>query len=108
MDNRPQPLTPELYTIEQEIRGNALNGGSNIMDLSNLNSNLTYGQEFSFGRPIDPIIKPTFERTNYNIEDAYAPLSDGTYVARYDSYRPGIDNMEYHAQRQTAGEKWKN
>lgn len=103
-----QPLTPELYTVEQQIRGNTSNGSSNIMDLSNVNSQLSFGEEFSFGRPIDPILKPTFERTNYDILEAYAPLSDGTFVAKYPTIQPGADNQEYHAQRQGAGEKWAN
>lgn len=52
--------------------------------------------------------KPSFETKNYNIEDAYARLNNGEYVARYDSYQEGRDNAEYAAQTQTTGEKWGN
>src|SRR5690606_3437378 len=40
--------------------------------------------------------------------EVYTELSSGEFSSRYPSYIRGIDNEEYHAQRQTAGEKWKN
>lgn len=52
--------------------------------------------------------KRSLESRNYNIDDAYGQLSDGTYVAKFDTYKAGIDNNEYFAQNQSTGEKWAN
>ena len=48
------------------------------------------------------------EEKNYNIDEAYAKLRDGSYVAKYDTYKSGRDNAEYAAATQSTGEKWLN
>ena len=50
--------------------------------------------------------KLSFTQKNYNVEDAYATLRDGSMVRRYDEYKVGRDNAEYAAQNQSTGEKW--
>jgi hypothetical protein len=50
--------------------------------------------------------KQSFTQKNYNVEDAYATLHDGSMVRRYDEYKVGRDNAEYAAQTQSTGEKW--
>lgn len=55
------------------------------------------------------IAKPSFETYSMDTQDmAYDTLSDGSKVARYESYLPGSDNTERLAQQQTTGEKWSN
>lgn len=53
--------------------------------------------------------KPSFQSRNYNIENAYNvnPFT-GEYEAKFDTYKEGIDNNEYNAQKQTLTEKWGN
>jgi hypothetical protein len=48
------------------------------------------------------------EEKIYDIEDAYAKLRDGSYVAKYDTYKSGRNNAEYAAANQSTGEKWLN
>lgn len=53
--------------------------------------------------------KPSFY--NYSLDSqsmAYATLSNGEKVQKYESYIPGTDNMERLAQQQTTGDKWIN
>ncbi len=61
-----------------------------------------------FGTSSASYVKPTLETRNYNIGEAYAPLSTGEYVAKFDTYKEGRDNNEYFASQQTTGEKWAN
>lgn len=37
-------------------------------------------------------VKPALETRNYNIEDAYTLQEDGTYHAKYETYKEGRDN----------------
>ena len=50
--------------------------------------------------------KQSFTQKNYDVEDAYATLRDGSNIRRYDEYKVGRDNAEYAAQNQSTGEKW--
>ena len=50
--------------------------------------------------------KQSFTKKNYNVEDAYATLRDGSNIRRYEEYKVGRDNAEYAAQNQSTGEKW--
>ena len=52
--------------------------------------------------------KPSLTNKNYNIEDAYAPLPDGSMIKRFDTYMAGRDNAEYAAQTQSTADKWIN
>lgn len=100
-------LTPELKQVENKIRQGAKAPNN---DFSNLNvEGVSYENDYFYNAPMQSLNnKKTFETRDYNILDAYAPLSDGTYVARYDTYKAGIDNYEQNAQTQSTGEKWSN
>ena len=50
----------------------------------------------------------SFEEKNYNIDEAYAKLGDGSYAARFPTYKAGRDNAEYAAANQSTSEKWLN
>lgn len=45
---------------------------------------------------------------NEYFEDANQLLSNGEYIAKYESYIPGVNNEERLARQQTTGEKWTN
>ena len=45
---------------------------------------------------------------NESYNEAYAPLSNGEYIGRYENFIPGTNNQERLAQQQTTGEKWAN
>lgn len=103
--NPKQALSPELKQVESDIRSKAqtppLTPGAIISDVKIDNN-------FFYRAPIATPEKLAFETRNYNIDDAYAKLSDGTYIAKYDTYREGANNNEIHAQNQSTGEKWMN
>jgi len=46
--------------------------------------------------------------TNESYNEAYAPLSNGEYIGRYENFIPGTNNQERLAQQQTTAEKWTN
>lgn len=49
------------------------------------------------------------EYSDVSFDDVYARKSDGTYVAKYDSFlTSGGNQEEYHAKKQTSGEKVEN
>lgn len=50
----------------------------------------------------------SLEEKNYNIDEAYAKLRDGSLVSRFPTYKSGRDNAEYAAANQSTGEKWLN
>lgn len=50
----------------------------------------------------------SLEEKNYNIEEAYAKLGDGSYISKFPTYKAGRDNAEYAAANQSTSEKWLN
>jgi hypothetical protein len=50
----------------------------------------------------------SLEEKNYNVEEAYGKLGDGSYIARFPTYKAGRDNAEYAAANQSTSEKWLN
>lgn len=63
---------------------------------------------YYFGKNIAAPVKGSLEVTNYNIDDAYQVLNDGSYIAKYDTYKAGRNNAEYFGQTQSTGDKWIN
>jgi hypothetical protein len=61
-----------------------------------------------FGTEIGGPEKLSFYEKNYNVQDAYATMRDGSVVKRYDDYKVGVDNAEYAAQTQSTADKWVN
>lgn len=107
MEDNKELLTPQLKEVENKIRQNYKSPNN---DFSKLNvEGVSYENDYFYDAPVQTLNnKKTFETRDYNILDAYAPLSDGNYVARYDTYKAGIDNYETNAQNQSTGEKWSN
>lgn len=50
--------------------------------------------------------KVSFQEFNINPQEAYHQLPDGTNVARYENFLPGVNNAERLAQQQSTGQKW--
>jgi hypothetical protein len=64
--------------------------------------------DYAFRQSVATAVKPTLETRNYNVGEAYAKLNDGSYIAKYDTFRAGRDNAEYFAQTQSTSDKWLN
>lgn len=61
---------------------------------------------YAFGKPTEYVPeKMSWTFKNYNTAELYQELSDGSMVQRFDTYTPGINNYEDHAQKQTTGDK---
>src|SRR6187402_1021767 len=103
-----QLLSPELKAVEEDIRIKAETPSLTSAPNNGIISNIKTDNDYFYKAPINSPQKIALEVRNYNIEDAYAPLSDGTYIAKYDTYKAGANNNEIHAQSQGTGEKWLN
>lgn len=64
--------------------------------------------QYYSGTPVNVPERRALEERNYNIDDAYTRLNDGTYIAKYDNYKVGRDNAEYAALTQSTTDKWIN
>ena len=65
-----------------------------------------YDSNFAFGKSMD--YKPekfSWTTKNYNVGELYEELSDGSLYKKFDTYTPGINNYEDHAQKMTFGDK---
>lgn len=105
LENSPRV---EIASMQNSIRSSmeTSQGGNNLSTF--LPKDFNPSNDYFFGESIASPIKPTLETRNYNIEDAYAKLNTGEYIAKYDTYKRGRDNAEYAAANQTTGEKWAN
>jgi hypothetical protein len=66
----------------------------------------TSDANYAFGTAMD--YKPekfAFNTRNYNVGELYEELSDGSLYKKFDTYTPGINNYEDHAQKMTFGDK---
>lgn len=63
---------------------------------------------YYFGDNVAAPVKGSLTVSNYNVEDAYQRLNDGTYVAKFDTYKAGRNNYDYAAQTQSTTDKWLN
>lgn len=94
----------EIAVLSENIKTKA----TTIDPLTSMPSDFNPKSDYFFGRNIAAPVKESLEQRNYNIEDAYVKLNDGTYLAKYDSYKEGRNNAEYFGQTQTATDKWLN
>ena len=96
---------PELLLIQDSVRKSFDVQKSNEMQHA---KDFNPSSDLLFGTSAASYVKPTLETRNYNIDEAYAPLSTGEYTAKFDTYKAGRDNNEYFAQTQSTGDKWAN
>jgi len=64
--------------------------------------------QYTYGAPVETKEKASFTEKNYNPGELYTTLRSGETVKNFETYTPGIDNYENHAQNQSTAEKWKN
>jgi len=76
--------------------------------LNSLPSDFNPTNNYYFGKNVAAPVKGALEVRNYNIDDAYDTLNDGSYIARFDTYKAGRNNAEYAAQTQSTTDKWLN
>ena len=48
------------------------------------------------------------ETPNFNVDEIFSKTNSGEYIAKFDTYTPGIDNYDKFSREQTAGDKWLN
>ena len=64
---------------------------------------------YAFGKPFEySPEKLSWTERNYDIDQLYTKLSDGTYYKNFETYTPGINNYEDKARKQGTGERWLN
>lgn len=104
MANLAAPIEKvEIDNLTKDIREKA---SSPIKD--GLPADFNPTNNFYFGDNVAAPVKGSLNVSNYNINDAYAKLSDGSYIAKFDSYKAGRNNYEYAAQTQSTTDKWLN
>ena len=99
--------TPLAGTVSPEIS----NLGRNIQ--SRAKTGLLEGNKQLYGLDLNEVTKVgtsnKIKLNKFDIgRDAYAELSDGNLVSRFDQYMPGVNNEELLANTQSKGEKWGN
>ncbi len=105
------PTTKDTPESVQNIRKNfssAKKGGEINDVLSEINKLGGSGSQYTYGQPAMTPEKASFEQINYNTGELYGELSNGENIKKFDTYTPGIDNNEWHAQNQSTFDKWKN
>lgn len=61
---------------------------------------------FAFGKPMEYTPeKLSWTARNYDIDELYTELSDGTLYKNFETYTPGINNYEDKARNQSTGER---
>lgn len=113
MEFNPQAIAdlqvPVLENQElNSVYANILEKARNPIDLSTMPSDSRPDTGYYFEKSVASAVKPVLEQRNYDIDSAYTSLSDGTLIAKFDSFKSGRDNAEYFAQTQSTGEKWAN
>ena len=48
------------------------------------------------------------ETPNFNADEIFSKTNSGEYIAKFDTYTPGIDNYDKFSREQTRGDKWLN
>ena len=48
------------------------------------------------------------ETPNFNVDEIFSKTNSGEYIAKFDTYTPGIDNYDKFSREQTTGDKWLN
>lgn len=100
------PVTPQQQAINS--LATTIKEKATQPDLSLPPSDFKPHNSFYFGKNVAAPVKGALEVTNYNIDDAYTRLNDGTYIAKFDTYKAGRNNAEYFGQTQTTTDKWFN
>lgn len=104
IDNTNKAISPEIDSISASMRDSYIKPNLATLMPKDFNPK----SDYFFGKSVATAVKPALETRNYNVEDAYAKLNDGSYIARYDTYKEGRDNAEYFAQTQSTSDKWIN
>lgn len=105
LSNPWEDLATTIRTNNPRESDASSNIQTSMQDIDRLTSQ---ANPYLYGKPIDPVKKPSFQEFNYNTEELYAPLSTGEKVKKFDTYTPFIDNNEYKAQNQSTTDKWVN
>lgn len=89
----------QLQSVDTAIKASYSEDLAKILNKSSFNS--------AFNSLEDKKVK--FKDYTTSFDAVYAPLSDGnSFVARYESYLPNVNNEERLAKQQSAGEQWAN
>lgn len=102
-NNPPQNLSTNSAKFIGDYTKNKKNTFKDVIDVM-VNDN--YDSNFAFGKSMD--YKPekfSWTTKNYNVGELYEELSDGSLYKKFDTYTPGINNYEDHAQKMTFGDK---
>lgn len=106
IDNIITPANKEIDKIYSSILSIAKEPDSNNLYTPRADSKPA--NQYYSGAPIQTTDRRALQERNYNIDDAYTRLNDGTYIAKYDTYKSGRDNAEFAAQTQSTTNKWFN
>jgi hypothetical protein len=104
IDNTNKAISPEIDSISTSMRDSYVKPNLATLMPKDFNPK----SDYFFGKSVASAVKPTLEARNYNVEEAYGKLNDGTYIAKYDTFKEGRDNAEYFAQTQSTSDKWLN
>jgi hypothetical protein len=104
IDNTNKAISPEIDSISTSMRDSYVKPNLATLMPKDFNPK----SDYFFGTSVASAVKPTLEARNYNVEEAYGKLNDGTYIAKYDTFKEGRDNAEYFAQTQSTSDKWLN
>lgn len=102
-NNPPQNLSTNSAQAIGDYTKNKKNTFKDVIDVM-VSDN--YDSNFAFGKSMD--YKPekfSWTTKNYNVGELYEELSDGSLYKKFDTYTPGINNYEDHAQKMTFGDK---
>ena len=102
-NNPPQNLSTNSTQAIGDYTKNKKNTFKDVIDVM-VSDN--YDSNFAFGKSMD--YKPekfSWTTRNYNVGELYEELSDGSLYKKFDTYTPGINNYEDHAQKMTFGDK---
>jgi hypothetical protein len=98
-------LTPENKVVISDI-DKKRQWQAEIDQTTSKNSSNGLDTGYAFGKSADySPEKFAWNTKNYNIGELYEELSDGSLHKKFDTYTPGINNYEDHAQKQTLGDK---
>jgi hypothetical protein len=48
------------------------------------------------------------QTSNFNVDEIFSKTNSGEYIAKFDTYTPGIDNYDKFSREQTTTDKWLN
>lgn len=104
IDDTNKAISPEISNVTASIKNSYVQPNLATLMPKDFNPK----SDYFFGQSVATAVKPALETRNYNVEEAYAKLNDGSYIAKYDTFKEGRDNAEYFAQNQSTSDKWIN